>query len=95
MNTPTTPRTNAAWRSARDADLSDHRIALRMWELCCQLERELESMTAQRDAVIHFCEAEMGWEYFRAECKIGNNPSNSEENAEKLREYLKLKGWKP
>lgn len=40
-------------------------------------------------ALMHFCEVEMGWMFFRAECAIGDNPTESMKNAKKLREFLK------
>ena len=101
MNTPTnsealppttgspssdTPETDAAthlmqhapnqWRAVVDAEFSE------------KLERERDKAMAREAAIIHFCEVEMGWEFFRAEYKISDNPRQSELNAMKLREFL-------
>ncbi len=54
--------------------------------------RELE---AREKAIIHFCEVEMCWEYFRAEFGISPNPTQTEQNANKLRDYLKQHGGLP
>lgn len=37
---------------------------------------------------MRFCESEMGWEFFRHEFQITDNPSKTYANAMKLREYL-------
>jgi len=52
------------------------------------LRRERDDALARVAAIIQFCEVEMGWEFFRAEFKIGDNPSKSMENAMKLRKFL-------
>lgn len=49
---------------------------------------ELDKALNREAAIRMFCEAEMGWEYFRAETKISDNPTQSMINAEKLRKYL-------
>lgn len=56
--------------------------------LCRNLERELHLALNREAAIIQFCECEMGWEFFRADMKISDNPSKSMENAMKLREFL-------
>jgi hypothetical protein len=58
-----------------------------------KLEKELASMTQQRDALIMFLECEMNWMFFRAEYQLGENPTQHELNGNKVREYLQSKGW--
>ena len=53
-----------------------------------RLMDERDSLLKREAAIIQFCEVEMGWEFFRAEFKIGDNPSKSLENAMKLRKFL-------
>lgn len=50
--------------------------------------RERDNALAREAAIIRFCECEMGWGFFRAEMNIGDNPTMSERNALKLREFL-------
>jgi hypothetical protein len=52
------------------------------WDDCEEIAMTREA------AIIQFCEVEMGWEFFRAEFQIGDNPSKSLENAMKLRKFL-------
>ena len=40
-------------------------------------------------ALWQFCECEMGWEFFRAEFEISDDPRQTLQNAKKLRAYLK------
>ena len=58
-----------------------------------KLEKELASMTQQRDALIMFLECEMNWSFFRSEYQLGENPTQHEINGNKVREYLQSKGW--
>jgi len=53
-----------------------------------ELETELNLALDREAGTIEFCQAEMGWEFFRADFEIGKNPSKSLENAKKLREFL-------
>ena len=56
---------------------------------CRKLENERNAAMRRERAIITFCETEMNWNYFRAEMSIGDNPTISEQNAAKLRKYLK------
>ena len=58
-----------------------------------KLEKELASMTQQRDALIMFLECEMNWSFFRSEYQLGENPTQHEINGNTVREYLQSKGW--
>ena len=40
--------------------------------------------------LIQFCKVEMGWEFFRADMEIAENPTTSMQNARKIRERLHL-----
>lgn len=53
-----------------------------------ELEDELKNALKREAAILQFCRAEMEWEYFRSETKIGENPSLSWQNANKLRAFL-------
>ena len=53
-----------------------------------ELEEELERTRKREQAIIRFCECEMNWEFFRAEMDLGDDASQSMQNAKKLREYL-------
>jgi hypothetical protein len=53
-----------------------------------RLMDERDAALAREAAIIQFCEEEMGREFFRAEFKIGDNPSKSLENAKRLLEFL-------
>lgn len=52
------------------------------------LAEERRVMRERERAILEFCEVEMMWEYFRAEFKIGENPTESQQNAEKLQKFL-------
>jgi hypothetical protein len=65
----------------RDKWAEEHAY-LQGWDDCEEIAMTREA------AIIQFCEVEMGWEFFRAEFKIGDNPSKSLENAMKLRKFL-------
>ena len=51
-------------------------------------EKEVSELESAFRALWKFCETEMDWEGFRAEFKIGQNPTQSEDNIAKLRAYL-------
>lgn len=53
-----------------------------------RLERERDAALRREAAIRRFCEVEMGWEYFRADMRIVNTPTQSLANAKKLQEYL-------
>lgn len=65
----------------RDKWAEEHAY-LKGWDACEEIAMKREA------AIIQFCEVEMGWEFFRAEFQIGDNPSKSMENAMKLRKFL-------
>jgi hypothetical protein len=62
---------------------------------CAELQAELDKVRDREKAIIQFCETEMGWMYFRAEFAIGPNPTKTEENASKMRQFLKQNGGLP
>jgi hypothetical protein len=74
-----TPETDAAWRYPARKDFLEH---------ARKLERQRDAARAREAAIREFCHAEMSWEFFRAECKIGDSPSQSLKNARKLQEFL-------
>jgi hypothetical protein len=47
-----------------------------------------DAALARESALLEFMEVEMGWEYFRAEYNIGDSPSQSLQNAKKLKAFL-------
>jgi len=49
-----------------------------------KFEKSIEAIRAMR----HFMSVELGWEFFRADMNLGENPSKSAENAKKVKEYL-------
>jgi hypothetical protein len=60
-----------------------------------QLNARVEELEDREKAIVHFCEVEMGWEYFRAEFGISKTQTQTEQNANKLRDYLKQHGGLP
>lgn len=83
-----TPRTDRTELAMDRADLKPLLKLPLYANLCRNLERELHLALNREAAIIQFCECEMGWEFFRADMKISDNPSKSMENAMKLREFL-------
>jgi len=87
-----TPETTKAWHEALDwcrlrGEAHDpHHAALA--NLAEKLERERDAALDREAAILHFCEVEMSWEWFRAEFNIGNDPRKSLQNAKKLKEFL-------
>jgi len=53
-----------------------------------ELKRGKKEACQAYSALVHFCEIELGWMFFRAEYRIGDNPTESEKNACILREFL-------
>jgi len=53
-------------------------------------KKNLELALEREKAIIHFCETEMGWEYFRNEMEIpiGRDQSVSLQNARKIKDFL-------
>ena len=73
----------ASEKSVTDRDKwAEEHAYLQGWDDCEEIAMTREA------AIIQFCEVEMGWEFFRAEFQIGDNPSKSLENAMKLRQFL-------
>jgi hypothetical protein len=69
---------------------------------CAVLAAEVDKLRAERDLllarekmIISFCETEMAWMYFRAEFELSSNPTTTEQNAHKLRDFLKNHGGMP
>ena len=62
---------------------------------CDRAEAERDQLRAREKAIIHFCETEMSWMYFRAEYELSANPTTTEQNASKMRDYLKQHGGLP
>ena len=88
MNEMPTPITDEAEISMDRRDLTPIAKLPEFAKLARTLERELERSLTREAAIIRFCECEMGWEFFRAEFQIGDNPSRSMENAIKLRAVI-------
>jgi hypothetical protein len=57
-------------------------------ERALKAEAERDNAIAREKAVLHFCEIEMGWEYFRAEYKLSDANTVSLQNARKLQAFL-------
>lgn len=73
-----TPETDSVW-----ADKSKNIL-----EHARRMERERDAAIARESAILEFMEVEMGWEYFRAEYNIGDSPSQSLQNAKKVKAFL-------
>jgi hypothetical protein len=56
--------------------------------LARNMERKLHLALKREAAIIHFCECELSWEFFRAELELSGNSTISIKNAMKLREFL-------
>ena len=106
MSTPSdTPRTDYAVQEARlkYQRLYPHLKQFPVHDTFARtLEREFNAalvrvaeLEAREKAIVHFCETEMLWEYFRAEFSLSKNPTQTEQNADKLRHYLEQHGGLP
>jgi len=81
-----TPDTDLMEFQFRDED-GVHLFAVHS-EFARRIERERDAALAREAALLEFMEVEMGWEYFRAEYQIGDSPSQSLQNAKKVKEFL-------